>query len=662
MAGREERLTPATRNYVIFGLLLIVALALAAREFFGPDSGRGEPDSALRLLVVGGQAATVEALDEVDGFSVMHLGVAEAIELGRELVDDDPPAWAAVAAYADQSGYGFVALDLRGPEGGPPPSWELDAGEDDLGPLPPPNAHFAVLSAGDLAHEGPRMRWVELAPFAYEAPLAELDSIRLALYEHPDLLALWQPSATVTEVQAREVLRNRGLESRRESIAADQQRWRELARLWPEPGELTGNLAGEWEQVQAAPIRGGVLVEVRRVTPTVSVFRRPWLEVHDDAHLWFVPRGPLEAGEADLAGARVPCPDLPARLEGEISVAPDGSALVLRESPMSAAKLYAFDEQAAREGRCHAELRATLPLGERAVGRPNAAGRMAWNYDDDWLHWFDEGTSHQARVPGIHAFSGPWWVDDELLAVIAERPLGPPDYGVDRVLSLLDVRRPADPESGEDEPLRAALDAAALFGEGAQGLSLLDLRPAGESELLLLTESCEADEPDDTRPCLHRLHGEQPLAELLPALAAGELDERPYTLETLGPIGPYLALAIAAEGGRALWLAAEGAGQPRLMYADLRGPQALEPRRVDEDLRPDAAPRISADGRLAIIEVTLTLDELGSVSIARAFVLPAPAPGEGEAGEPVAGEPVAGEPVADEPVAGEPAPAPSEVH
>src|SRR5690606_22783560 len=152
------------------------------------------------------------------------------------------------------------------------------------------------------------------------------------LYDHPDLLALWQTDPAVVQLQAREVLRKRGIDERREQISADQARWRELADMWPAVGVIPGSLAGPWEQVRADPIRGGVLVEVRSVEPQVSIYRRPRLSIGADAWLFFVPRSALSDDDPDEAKARQRCEGLPERITGDIAIAPDGSSLVLRES------------------------------------------------------------------------------------------------------------------------------------------------------------------------------------------------------------------------------------------------------------------------------------------------------------------------------------------
>lgn len=644
MSAPEDRLSPATRNIVVFGGLLVIGLALAAREQFGPQSGRGESDSPMRLMIVGGSPEAATDLDEIDGFAVVQAGFNEAVTGGRELLDDDTPAYAAAIAHADQLGYGFVALSLVDVDG-TPRDWEFE--EQDA---PDTTAQYVVFSVGDVALEGPRMHWGTIAPVEYEAPLGETESLRISLYGHPDLQSLWQRELPVLQLQGRQVLERRGLHARHETLLHNQARWQALSELWPAPGVIPGSLAGRWEQVRAAPIHGGVLLETRQASVQISEHRRASLSLAD-ASLWFLPIAALHDDEPDESLARIRCAGLPETITGDITVAPDGAALILRERPYAPAQVFVFDEAAARAGSCVATLAASPLLGRHHVGRPNAAGAVAWNYDDDELRWFDADGDYRSVVPGVHAYSGPWWVDDALLAMIAERPLpitvladsGEDDEperelapGVEPVLVLFDTATAPsvalidDPQG--DVRAHVELGAAALFGEDTDPNTtpLVDLRPAGRDELLLLTERC-VDDLEQLRPCLHRLRSSVPLRALTspsepepePALDPGAPEPK-FVVETLGPIGPYLSLAIAADGGRAVWTAdVVGESEPQLWSADLRGPERMQPRRVDQDQLGDANPRVGADGRVVISDVSLALDELGSISVARAFVLPA---------------------------------------
>jgi hypothetical protein len=217
--------------------------------------------------------------------------------------------------------------------------------------------------------------------------------------------------------------------------------------------------------------------------------------------------------------------------------------------------------------------------------------------------------------------------------MIAERPLpNPPglefDFpiGVEPIVVLFDTAAPSvaliDPEQGETRRF-FELDAAALFGPDLEpnAAPLLDLRPAGRDELLLLTERC-ITEQEWMRSCLHRLRSSTPLLTWTQATASEAETPPTFEIETLGPLGPYLALAIASEGGRAVWTTWVDDSELWLWSADLRGQSRMQPRRVDADALVDTSPRISADGRIVISEVSLALDELGSISVARAFVLP----------------------------------------
>jgi hypothetical protein len=642
MSGTEDRLSPATRNIVVFGGLLVIGLVLAAREQFGGHAGRGGSDSPQRLMIVGGSPEAALDLDEVDGFAVLHASFSEVVTGGRELLDDAAPAYAAAIAHADQLGYGFVALSLVDADG-TAFDWEFDVEDAGISSLPQPQqlgaAHYAVFSVGDLAPEGPRMHWGTIAPVEYEPPLGETESLRLSLYEHPDLQSLWQRELPVVQLQGRQVLEGRDLHARHETLLHNQAHWQELSELWPAPGVIPGSLAGQWEQVRAAPIRGGVLLEARHASVRISNYRRASLSL-GDASLWFVPIEQLLDDEPDESLGRIRCTGLPETITGDITIAPDGTALILREHPYAPAQVFVFDESAARAGSCVATLTATPTLGHYDLGRPNAAGAVAWNYDDDELRWFDAAGDYRSIVLGVHAYSGPWWVDDALLAMIAERALPivvsadatdedlDDPLGVEPILVLFDTANMPSvaliDDAQGDARVFAELDAAALFGLDPNSAPLVDLRPAGPDELLLLTVRC-ADDPE-LRPCLHRLRSEVPLRALTqpsdPELAPGAPEPTPrFVVETLGPLGPYLSMAVAAGGGRAVWTAAIGDSEPQLWSTELHGPERMQPRRVDDDQLGDSHPRIGADGRIVISDVSLALGELGSISVARVFVL-----------------------------------------
>jgi hypothetical protein len=646
MSGPEDRLSPATRNIVVFGGLLVVALVLAAREQFGGHSGRGESDSPLRLMIVGGSPEAAIELDEVDGFAVLHASFGEVLTGGRDRLDEDARAYAAAIAHADQLGYGFIALSLADADG-TPYDWDFDAEDAGISSLPDTTAKYVVFSVGDLAPEGPRMHWGTIPAVEYQPPLDEIESLRLSLYEHPDLQSLWQRELPQVQLQGRQVLERRDLHARHETLLRNLARWQELSEMWPAPGVIPGSLAGPWEQVRAAPIRGGVLLEARPASVQISKHRRASLSL-GDASLWFVPIAALLDDHPDESLARSRCAGLPETITGDITIAPDGTALILREHPYAQAQVYVFDEDAAREGSCVATLTATPTLGRHDLGRPNAAGVVAWSYDDE-LRWFDTAGDYRSHVQGVHAYSGPWWIDDALLVMLAERPLpievladadaGDPELdatlGVEPVVVLFDTASSPSvaliDEVQGDARVWVELDAATLFGDqlDPNAAPLVDLRPAGRDQLLLLTERCVDETEELLRPCLHRLRSSVPLRELSrpsePA-AVGEPEPAPrFVVETLGPLGPYLSLAISAEGGRAVWTTANGDLEPQLWSADLRGSERMQPRRVDDDQLGDANPRVGADGRIVISDVSLALDELGSISVARAFVLPAAA-------------------------------------
>jgi hypothetical protein len=297
---------------------------------------------------------------------------------------------------------------------------------------------------------------------------------------------------------------------------------------------------------------------------------------------------------------------------------------------LGSSELFVFEQRADDPDlQCRARSVGVLAIGERAVGRPNARGAMAWSYDDDWLHWWDALGEHRVRVEGADAYSGPWWVDGELIALIGERTLTVfeaseddiAELGYEPALILLATTH-------DETRLRVELGARELFPSDApEPPALLDLRPAGAHELLLTTERCPDAAPDDERPCLHRVRAEAPLSAVVRELATGERPSAELLeVETLGPLDRHVELAVAADGSRVAWIDRETRS---LMVADLRGPERMVPQRLDGEATPDASLRISADGRTVlsevVIEFVLREQVIGSLSIPRAFLLEPPA-------------------------------------
>jgi hypothetical protein len=615
MAGRDERLTPATRNYVMFGLLFVIALGLAIRDWVDPRERRGAPDSPLRLLIVStDEHGPFKTLRDLDGFNVTQIEPGPAISIGRSLLDEDVPAHRAAIAYADEQGFGFVALDLFNNAG----HWEIDD-------IVPATARYAVFSVGDVAVEGPRMRAIGLPEhIEFDPLLAKLDSLRLALFEHPDLLRLWTIEPNVTEGQAHQVFDSRNFAERAEMMKRSHADWSEFLGSWPKPERIPGSLAGPWERVQAAPIPGGLLLEIRPVQIHADLNRKLRLEHGAQATLAFLP----QAGVGDQNPAdREPCSGLPEQPEGAVAVAPDGSAVALDGS--SGPRVFVFEPGT----QCRVREFGVHDFGDHWLGRPSANGAIAWNYEDDWLHWWDAFGEHRVRVEGSDADSGPWWVDDDLLALLGERAFELPEpdeesfsgFGYEPVIVLL-----ATTPDDDDERARVELGIRELFPNtepDAEPPAFRHVRPAGPRELLFTTEPYLGADDNDEWPRLHRLRAAAPLSATVRELASGaKTSADVLTVETLGSLVPHYELAAAADGSRIAWI--DRATQS-LWVADLRGPNRMNPRRLDLEPTPDSSVRISADGRTIVseVEIEFVLHEkvVDSVLIPRAFVLePAP--------------------------------------
>ena len=287
-----SELPSATRNYVVLGILLVAALAMAWREYSAVPDGRRWVEWDNALVVVGGDGGLTS--ERLGGFYFSKRHRSSVLREGREWLDDPNASdLSAATAFAEHNGHGFLLLDLRD-------DWDLPMFVE-----PPPGSLVAAIRIDDVSPRGPQISFGAplTGPFQYidiDRPHRDMPSeiaMQLALFEHPDARAA---SEDVSE-----------LEPRLAALQAQQRFVAEIDALWPSES-LPGNLADRWERVRAAPVLGGVVVE-----------RLPiWLEVYTErgvpmaelasteiGELAFVPNEALVAG-ANLVAARRPCTGL----------------------------------------------------------------------------------------------------------------------------------------------------------------------------------------------------------------------------------------------------------------------------------------------------------------------------------------------------------------
>jgi hypothetical protein len=643
-----SELPRATRSFVALGLFLVAALALAVREYVRNSDRRGKPDEWMRVLSVRGDERQILVSQRPGGFELQKEGLEDVVASGRELLDDPgaSPISAAIA-YADQHGHGFLLIDLRD-------GWDLSA----FGVEAPPGSKYAAIGIGDVARDGTRISFGApvTGPFDYIEDPIDVVAMQLALFEHPDLRALFferipGPMAKRSRWAIGEG--NGNYEHIRELLLRQQRHLAEVEAQWPnEP--TPGNLAGHWEHVRAVPVIGGIVIETLPIRLAVPKnFLAVELRSAEIGELSFVPSEALPAGHDPIA-ARRPCVGLRERtlfdhppiekqrpvdrndlLRGSnLDVSPDGRALVLRRSNGNdILDIYRFASDS--PDTCGFEWVESAVPPTHELPKPSNSGNLSWAYTRNQVWWWHAGTQHQLAHRGVSPNSGNWWLSDNLLAALGEVHVPTPEDGnrsraTEAAIMLLrtDI---VDFHEAHLAP-RARLDASTLFPKLERHDSakrVIDYRPVGSESLLVLTRACPASHTlgDErfARPCMHRVRFRSPLHERIgsePMLDPLELTHRDLEVRTLGPIDSYSEIAIAADGTRAAYVNLDSP-VPGL-FAVVIDEAGLGLASRIGDAHRDSQLRLSADGRVLVVEGPIEIGKYGERTTARAFVLAPP--------------------------------------
>jgi hypothetical protein len=647
-----SELPRAIRSYVVLGLLLVAALTMAWREYKRSSNNRGEPDEWIRVLIVGaGKQPYLDSRNSA-GFQDEQEDSSKVVAWGRELLDepDASPILAAIT-YADEHGHGFLLLDLRD-------DWDFST----FGVEAPPGSKYAAIGIGDVARDGTRFSFGTPAtgPFRYVEDPIDVVAIQLALFEHPDLRALFQQSIPgPLAKRARWALGegNGNYEHTREVLLHQQRRLAKIDEGWPSE-RMPGNLAGHWEHVRAVPVNAGVVIEILPIWLDVpNNFLAAEMSSAQIGELAFVPSEALAPG-IDPIAARRPCVGLRERTlvdhppiekqapvdrhgmprDTNLDVSPDGGTLALhRSNGMAFVDVYRFASSS--PDTCEFEWMATAVPPTRELPKPSNSGSLSWGYTRDQVWWWQAGTQHQLPHDRVLPSSGTWWLGNELLAARGEIHVPTPEDGnrsraTEAAIMLLrtDIVGFADAHLAP----RARLDASALFPELERNdpvKKVIDFCPVGSESLLVLTQACPASHAiGDGRlqhNCLHRVSFRASLHERIgsePMLDPLVLTHRDLEVRTLGPIDSYTSLAIAADGTRAAYVAVDPLtlSSVPVLFTVVIDETGLGPVERIGDAHRDAQLRLSANGRILVVESPFTIGEYGERTSARAFLLAPP--------------------------------------
>ena len=238
-------------------LVVVLALAGAAAAFYFfvlAGGGRGESDRPDRVLVVGPQRFDLEGFLKKRGFDGTQADFAQVSAEGSD-IEPGAEGVAAVAAYADKYGFGYVAFH-------PPEMYTFDE------PVPE-GATVAVLSVGDLAEPAALTFGTPTPGVVHEEAAAVEVGLMLALFEQPVLAAIKDENIESRHLEALASLRSADAPTHHDVLVKGQDRLAKLDLAWKAAWEAadgdvaTTPVAGPFEAADAFPLSNGGLLVAR---------------------------------------------------------------------------------------------------------------------------------------------------------------------------------------------------------------------------------------------------------------------------------------------------------------------------------------------------------------------------------------------------------------
>jgi hypothetical protein len=613
--------------------LRTVAIATALVGVVGAGAwwllrGKGADENPARVLIVGPTPELKGFLEDA-GFDVNQLSLGEAIGQGRSFdgsLEDLP----AMLEYADQTGFGYLALNMAHGERYDFSALDVEVAE------PPEGTAFAVVSVGDL---GTHVTFGGVVPeVMHEPPSAEQVGLLLALFDQPeiakartgdgsnDLLIRFGAKDTIKDVIAYE----KAQATMRRQAAA----WHALAER--ERGETKPiELANAYEPVRGWPLANGSLL--------LAAGRDAWRSANGLSSKWVGEDLSVALSVVSLGDprTRIPCTSLPDALSVDgFSVAPAGDALLI---PTDA---WVADLWVLSGPDCGFEQRDPIRrLDGGALGTPRASGRTAASAGGR-LMWADakmqryrsiELDGVALRPDALH------WLGDDLVVVPANldfavaaqaradrmalavdptgatmtAPINPATQPLPSE-ALVFVELPA-PDVGDRLRVAVVPIAALLPSEadrlGATIRAVFPLEAPGAVAVLVdgpagpqLVRATIG--PRDSWP--------NAIAVEFDLAAAAGSSSAAITLEPLAKLPAQIDdLAISPDARRVAWAAPSESAEIMLLAL---GAQA-EPVRLTNNDRPDAHPRF-VGAHLIFDSIYTADDELPSVEAVRALEVP----------------------------------------
>jgi hypothetical protein len=246
----------------LIGLAAIVAVAGGAGLYltFGSSGSRGETDRPDAVLVVGPESFDLAPWLNGRGFRASQMSYAAAVAAGQGL-DPSSEGLAAAAVYADQHGYGYLAVH--------PP--DIHTYEGWATPAMPEAATMAVLSIGDLAKPATVTFGAPASTVEHEPPLAQQVGLFLALFEQPALAQILAEEVGAADMDAYNALGEKDALNRYKRLQESQRKFETIDSAWEEAASIvdppmpTAAIGRPFEQIDAYPLADGGIVSLASI-------------------------------------------------------------------------------------------------------------------------------------------------------------------------------------------------------------------------------------------------------------------------------------------------------------------------------------------------------------------------------------------------------------
>jgi hypothetical protein len=628
MTDPADSIVSSTRSSPLRTVAAALALVgVAGAGIWLLTRGKGADEDPARVLIIGPTPELSDFLER-KGFDVSRLSLGEAIGQGQAFDDslDDLPA---MLEYADQNGFGYLALNMAHGERYDFSTSGYEAAD------PPPGTTFAVVSVGDL---GAHLSYGAVTPeVTHLPPAAEQVGLLLALFGQPeiskardgdgsnDLQIRFGAADTIDDVLA--------YEKAQASMARQVTAWHALAqreRAAQKPIEL----ARPYELLRGWPLANGSLL--------LAAARDAWRSTDGLSSKWVGEEleATLSVVSLDAPEQRIPCATLPETIamDGAFSVAPTGDALLI---PTDAwiADLYVLTG-----ADCSFEKRDPIRrLDGGALGLPRASGRTAAS-EGGRIMWADAKLRSYQSVALDGVAPRPFelqWLDDEVVVVPVTL-----DFVVAAQARLDRMALAADPSGASmTEAIQPIIPATQ------------PLPPADQAEELHVAavpiEALLNQRNDAPAPTIHSVHplASKPGSVVVVIVTAAEIalvratiapeswfdaHAIDYDLVAVGSLASTLSqfeqlaslpldirdVAISANASHVAWAAPLGGNDNSEINLLELGVKGVVSTRLTDNDRRDAYPRFVGSGHLVFDSSYTADDDLPAIEAMRALAIP----------------------------------------